>query len=85
MAINRIDDGAKHGGSPLFEHREPTGGLFRDNFAARKNGFVPPLTHWITKSAHVTCFAQGGDDSIMLDAVMLLLGLAACALVLFAF
>lgn len=27
----------------------------------------------------------GGDDSIMLEAIMLLLGLAACALILIAF
>jgi hypothetical protein len=40
----------------------------------------------VTKSAPAGyALRTGGDDSIMLEAIMLLLGVAACALILIAF
>jgi hypothetical protein len=86
MAINRIEDGDKHDRTPCFIGHQPTRGLFRDDFAARENGFIPTPTYPVTKSAPARMLCgTGGDDSIMLEAIMLLLGLAACALILIAF
>ena len=43
-------------------------------------------TYPVSKSAPARMLCgTGGDDSIMLEAIMLLLGLAACALILIAF
>jgi hypothetical protein len=51
-----------------------------------ENGFILTPTYPVTKSAPVGMLCgTGGDDSIMLEAIMLLLGLAACALILIAF
>jgi hypothetical protein len=60
--------------------------LFRDDFATRENGFVPTPIYSMTKSAPAGMLCgTGGDDSIMLESITLLLGLAACALILIAF
>jgi hypothetical protein len=51
-----------------------------------ENGFVPTPTYPVTKPAPARMLCgTGGDDSTMLEAIMLLLGLAACALILIAF
>ena len=43
-------------------------------------------TYSVTTSAPAGLLSgTGGDDSIMLEAIMMLLGLAACALILIAF
>jgi len=86
MAINRIEDGDKHDRTPCFIGDQPTRGLFRDDFAARENGFIPMPIYPVTKSAPAGMLCgTGGDDSIMLEAIMLLLSVAACALILIAF
>jgi hypothetical protein len=70
----------------VFYRGEPTGGLFQDDFTTRENGFITTPTYSVTKSAPAGMLCgTGGDDSIMLEAIMLLLGLAACALILIAF
>jgi hypothetical protein len=78
MAINMTE--------PRVLPGERTGGLFRDDFTTREYGFVSTPTYSVTKlaSAGMLC-GTGGDDSIMLETIMLLLGLEACALILIAF
>jgi hypothetical protein len=55
---------------------------------AQENGFVPSL---IGKCSRQNCDARSsfvawiGDDSIMLEAIVLLLSVATCALILLAF
>ena len=52
----------------------------------RENGFIPTPTYPVTKSAPARMLCgTGGDDSIMLEAIVLLLILATCALILIAF
>jgi hypothetical protein len=62
--------------------------LFQLCFVAHENGFAPALGRywWLTVLRSRLKLNSGGeDDSVMLEAILIMLGLTSCALVLVAF
>ena len=86
MVPNQIED-ELHVDGPRFVDNEDGGFLFQDVFVGSGKRFrpVPRRICLMTKFRRTGMLRHCGDDSVMLEAILLLLGIGSCALVLIAF